>query len=243
MMLKCKPRGQTYFLSLILILLIFLSAEARADLYYFYALTSDPSNLADRLSVEVTYDDILGITGFEFYNESTDSAITEIYFDDGSLEKPFGIFNSTIGLVNFVSYDPENPGKVTPPVFPAGGTMTPPFDASVIFSAESDPENPDYGINGVGEWARVEIYSSDAIWDAIALGFLTEEQIAYYGEDWYDDSLRVGIHVKGLYDGDSESFWMVPEGFDPQAVVPLPGAVLLGMLGLGVAGIKLRKYA
>jgi hypothetical protein len=26
-------------------------------------------------------------------------------------------------------------------------------------------------------------------------------------------------------------------------VVPVPGAVLLGMLGMGVAGIKLRKYA
>jgi hypothetical protein len=26
-------------------------------------------------------------------------------------------------------------------------------------------------------------------------------------------------------------------------VVPVPGAVLLGMLGLSIAGIKLRKYA
>jgi hypothetical protein len=31
--------------------------------------------------------------------------------------------------------------------------------------------------------------------------------------------------------------------FDAKSVVPVPGAVLLGVLGLGVAGIKLRKYA
>lgn len=30
---------------------------------------------------------------------------------------------------------------------------------------------------------------------------------------------------------------------DPEPVVPLPGAVLLGMLGLGGAGLKLRKFA
>jgi hypothetical protein len=31
--------------------------------------------------------------------------------------------------------------------------------------------------------------------------------------------------------------------FDNISFVPVPGAVLLGMLGLGVAGVKLRKFA
>jgi hypothetical protein len=38
--------------------------------------------------------------------------------------------------------------------------------------------------------------------------------------------------------------WAVREATNPPPpVVPVPGAMLLGMLGLGAAGIKLRKYA
>jgi len=43
--------------------------------------------------------------------------------------------------------------------------------------------------------------------------------------------------------------WFSPNGFDVTGgsiditVVPVPGAILLGILGLSVAGIKLRKFA
>jgi hypothetical protein len=44
--------------------------------------------------------------------------------------------------------------------------------------------------------------------------------------------LRIGIHVQAIgISGNSDSFIMTP----------VPGAVILGMLGLSVAGWKLRK--
>lgn len=40
------------------------------------------------------------------------------------------------------------------------------------------------------------------------------------------------------FDGSGSDFIPVPD-----TIIPVPGAVLLGILGLGVAGLKLRKYA
>jgi len=46
-------------------------------------------------------------------------------------------------------------------------------------------------------------------------------------------SLRIGIHVQGFDGEGSESF----------VNTPVPGAVLLGLLGLGAGWLKLRKSA
>ena len=47
-------------------------------------------------------------------------------------------------------------------------------------------------------------------------------------------------------DGRLQQWWLNPsDGWQPEysSVVPIPGAALLGILGLGIAGWKLRKYA
>ncbi len=57
------------------------------------------------------------------------------------------------------------------------------------------------------------------------------------------DVTKLGIRVQGHNMGGSN----VGEPSNPDtfhtSVVPVPGAVLLGMLGLGAAGVKLRKFA
>ena len=57
----------------------------------------------------------------------------------------------------------------------------------------------------------------------------------FYAEDGKDPS----THILATAYNTTENSVGVPD----TSYVPVPGAVLLGILGLGVAGIKLRKYA
>ncbi len=69
----------------------------------------------------------------------------------------------------------------------------------------------------------------------------------YVGQVWYSDYWHKWLknNLTALYTANdytaysNTGAWIVTD----QAVVPVPGAVLLGMLGLSVAGIKLRKFA
>ena len=70
--------------------------------------------------------------------------------------------------------------------------------------------------------------------------YLTVDALGGDGTLNLDDVLLIGIRVQGNmvggdYPSSSDTFHV--------SVVPVPGAVLLGILGLGAVGIKLRKYA
>ena len=81
---------------------------------------------------------------------------------------------------------------------------------------------------------------------------LDDYMVAYQGLDmdlvqlpgqseglWTDNEFILGWESEALA-GDFADFVVMVESI---TVVPVPAAVILGMLGLGVAGIKLRKYA
>ena len=60
-----------------------------------------------------------------------------------------------------------------------------------------------------------------------------------------DESLRIGLHVTGINGGTGDAYVnLVVNSLDIMPVhAPVPGAFLLGFLGLTVSGVKLRKYA
>ena len=69
----------------------------------------------------------------------------------------------------------------------------------------------------------------------------------YWGTPWtlvsytFADSGTYTLLIETWNDDDSNQSSYV--GIDNVFVTPVPGAVLLGMLGLGAAGLKLRKFA
>lgn len=237
-MLKRKPRGQTYFLSLILILLIFLSGEVRAELFTnIYALTNNSGvsgTVAEQLVIDVTGDD--DYVSFTFYNNYDPyngaiispvipSSITDIYFADGELfdidpDHPVVISQST-GVAYGAGANPKNPKFPSPIVW------------TTFFSADSEAGEPGVMLNGVNEYPTY----NDNEWVTIGFplfdGVGIDDVIFALNNPYSDTGLLIGLHVQGIGSG-SDSDWFV---------TPVPGAVILGLLGLGIAGIKLRRFA
>jgi hypothetical protein len=240
MLAKRTIERHIVFLSLVL---VFVSTGARADLFNSWAVVENnsgmPGIVASQLSVEVT-DPGSNQALFTFSNTgSHDFFVGDIYFDDGALLGIASIDNSGPG----VSFDfPGSPGNL-----PGGNTVSPPFVTSGStlhhFSADANPG----AANGVHPGESVGIVFdlingmafTDVI-DSLNVGF--DPTTYYTGSGAYDGwtvpSLRIGVHVQGI-DG--------PWGNDKSDTyilkTPVPASVIIGMLGICVAGVKLRKYA
>ena len=221
-------KRRAYFLCIVLVFLAILSTEARANPYPFGAI-SDNSGIsgaiAAQFSVEIS-DHGNNQVLFTFSNAGPlDSIMTGGYFDDGAL---LGI--SGIILTPGVDFQYPINGQEN---FPEGANLEPPFETTAGFSAGKDGNVA----NGVDPGESLKIvfnlkqtddfaYDFDDVIVAMDLGLTNP---------WDPESLRIGIRVQSLgVDGEfSEAF----------VHAPVPGAVVLGMFGLAVVGLKLRKFA
>jgi len=216
---------------LILILIVCLiAAPTEADLYSFAQITNNTStSVGSQLCVDVSSYGTNQVL-FRFYNNGPTgslydvtspiaSSICDVYFDDGALFRIASIINST--GVSFSQL-------ATPKDLSGGQNLLPPFETTSGFSADSDSPVQHNGVNPGESVGIVFDLQTDKTFDdvinSINLGF---------SNPWSDESLRIGIHVQAIgISGKSDSFIMTP----------VPGAVLLGMLGFCVAGLKLRKF-
>ncbi|BAZ95406.1 hypothetical protein TspCOW1_27480 [Thiohalobacter sp. COW1] len=175
-----------------------------------------------QLTVDVT-DPGGNQVNFRFNNSgSADSAITEVYFDDGEL---LGIAD-----VSHSAGDSWTAGDASPPDLPGGDSITPKFEVTGYFKAESDPPPPKKGVNP-GEWL-------DVVFD-LKTGKTFNDIIA----DLISGDLRVGMHVIAFDSGGSESFVNDPDQVIPPSAIPVPAAVwLFGSGLLGLVGIARRRY-
>ena len=215
-------------LSLVLALVVVLSGQARAELFGFEAITDNSgisSSYAQQLAVDVASAGGGTQVLFTFYNYGPiGGSITDIYFDDTAGLLAFdSIFADSGPGVTFV-----NSGAGTNPAdLPSGNTAVPPFVATQPLTVESTPNPPIHGVNP-GEYVAV-------LYDIVSGSFAGVRSALLAGFDGAD-TLRIGIHVRGIDPtgvNQSDSF----------IAVPVPGAAILGLLGLGIAGWKLRKFA
>jgi len=231
------------FVSLVFVFLLILSTEARAELYGFAAI-SDNSGvsgwMAQQLSLKVTPYGTNQVL-FDFRNNIAPYAVSSPYIINGIIGSVFFEDGALLGLAKILDIDNEpalypgvdfktsgNPEEKT---FPVGGTLVPPFKTTAHFWATKD-QSIDNGVNPVEKVGIVfDLESTKTFADvitAINLGFTNPNPGG-------NTSIRIGVHVQNLPPETAQS--------DSFILTPIPASVILGVLGLGVAGLKLRKFA
>ena len=143
------------------------------------------------------------------------SSITDVYFDDGALLGIAGIIN-TVNKVRFSE-------QATPADLPGRNNVSPLFQTSEGFSADSDPAVQPNGVN-----------PGESLGIIFSLQTSPAKTFADVLNDLETADLRIGIRVQGFADGGSESF--VNNG-----IIPAPGAILLGSIGIGLVGWLRRR--
>ena len=231
MFLIKKIKLYVTLVSQLIFFLVIMPTNVQADLFGFTPITNKSgfsSNIAPQFSLEVTaYWEGSNEVLFTFNNNPgliSEGGITEVYFSDGTL---LGISSIINDLDNVIFEEWAKPKDL-----PGGSDLEPPFtgeNTTALFSAEESKK---------GNWAAVDPGESLGIVFNLlpSKSFTDVIEAIHFGftNPWDSGILRIGIHVQEINGVEGDSFILKS--------APVPGAVVLGLLGLCAAGIKLRKF-
>ncbi|MCK4913604.1 MAG: hypothetical protein KAS69_03275 [Planctomycetes bacterium] len=220
------------YLEMIAILCL-LSMPAMAGSTYSFVRVHEFNNAGDaaigeaQMSVEVTKP-FSGSeqTLFTFRNIGTESCfISDVYFFDGVL----------LEIASLIDADQATGGLVGDPLvdFSEGADNASGFESSVIKKlvtgftydnvGDADFDGSQTGVHPGESLGVLFTLIPDSTYDEVLAGLGSQEVI-------------IGIHVQGYASGGSEKF--INNG-----VIPAPGAIVLGSIGVGFVGWLRRKRA
>lgn len=125
-----------------------------------------------------------------------------------------------------------------------GGRYTATNDYYYVAAGESSPGWQDTYVGRTSGWhnLKMQLSSTDGrvhfYLDDVAVG-------ASYRNDYIDLGSEIGLYtmflapLSGWGDAKPSTIW---DDFEFGSTAPVPGALLLGMLGFGAAGMKLRRF-
>ena len=201
-------------------LLPVLPAAVQAATLNFHCISSGSSAITTACGIATTQItvDVTSVSAssvkFRFNNAGPlISSISEVYFDDGTL--------LGISSVSQSAGDPWTGGSASPGNLPGGNSISPPFQTTAGFLAESNPSPSQNGVRP-GEYL-------DVVFNLQGGGTLADVL-----SELATAELRVGMHVIAFANGASASLVNNP-------IVPVPAAVWLLGSGLGLLGVIRRR--
>jgi hypothetical protein len=214
---------KSLLLASLLVLSLCITAEANYTVHFVGNPvwgTNDAGDMAiaeAQIFAEVS---ALGVSQvlFEFHNDGPgQSAVESIYFRDGGLiDFAYLIDRDYIGGDTNVDFEPG----ATPPEPPQGGGGWTSF-----FATDADSPPPKWGINNGNP-------TGDVL--GIVFNLVGSQTLADVEAALANHNLETAIHVIAFESGGSE--WLSNNG-----VIPAPGAILLGGIGVALVGWLKRR--
>jgi len=221
-----KTEKLVLFLSLLVLMCLCTSAKANSTLHFVRNPVWGVNVEADMVVAEAQIYALVSAYGtnqalFEFHNDGPDSAtLTSAHFRDGGLIAFDSLIDADEGVGGDPCVDFEQLNKDNAPPQGGGGWTS-------FFATDADSPAPTWGVNE---------------------GYPTGEQLGVVfnivGTQTIDNvftalenrSLEIAIHVQQLGSCEEGSEWLVNNG-----VIPAPGAIVLGSIGVGLVGWLRRR--